>query len=321
MKQSLFPEDLIPQPVKKFRSLEGNGTRLIYINGQLVYCLEAKDELSCRHAAVQLYLCWKINQNDIASAWDVTDRTINSWIRIYRSEGIEGLKRKTMGTPVKVTSDIKKKIVSMRQDNFNVTEICRRLCLKKSSVYSVLDENKNEQNELPLEIDQHSELMNDQADTTALEDESQPNPESAVTEQIVDPLDRSFDRFSAQIGFLYDAEPIFSECDQVELAGAFLAVALISKSDFFDSVDKTYITLGPAFYGLRNAFMCLFLMAILRIENPEQLSRKSARKLGRLMGLDRCPSVKTLRRKIRILSFRNQALNLMNLLRQNLSSC
>ncbi len=62
--------------------------------------------------------------------------------------------------------------------------------------------------------------------------------------------------------------------------------------------------------------MSLFLMAVLGIRNPEQLTRRNPQKLGRILGLDRAPSVRTLRRKIRLLSGRTQAVNLMNLLGQ-----
>ena len=55
-------------------------------------------------------------------------------------------------------------------------------------------------------------------------------------------------------------------------------------------------------------------MAILRIKNPEQLNRRNPQKLGRILGMDRSPSVKTLRRKIRILASRTQGVNLMDLL-------
>ena len=46
-------ENNIPQAVKKFYTLENEGSRLVFINGVQVYCLELSDEVSCRHAAVR----------------------------------------------------------------------------------------------------------------------------------------------------------------------------------------------------------------------------------------------------------------------------
>jgi hypothetical protein len=59
-----------------------------------------------------------------------------------------------------------------------------------------------------------------------------------------------------------------------------------------------YGSLGPAFYGLRTTILTLLLMALLRLKRPEALKEHSPEDLGRLLGLDRAPEVKTLRRKL-----------------------
>jgi hypothetical protein len=56
--------------------------------------------------------------------------------------------------------------------------------------------------------------------------------------------------------------------------------------------------LGPAFFGLRTSLMTMLLMALLRIKRPEALKEHSPGVLGRVLGLDRAPEVKTLRRKL-----------------------
>ena len=120
MKQTTFPDLIIPQTPKAFETLQSNGTRLVSIKGVQVYYLELADEVSCRHAAVQLYLCWKISQIEIASAWNVTVRTINSWVKNYRSKGVDGLKNKVQGAPVKINSELRKKVIKKRQENWKV---------------------------------------------------------------------------------------------------------------------------------------------------------------------------------------------------------
>jgi len=61
---------------------------------------------------------------------------------------------------------------------------------------------------------------------------------------------------------------------------------------------KLYGEIGPAFYGLRTSLLTLLLMALLRIQRPEHLKEQDPAALGRLLGLDRAPEVKTLRRKL-----------------------
>jgi len=59
-----------------------------------------------------------------------------------------------------------------------------------------------------------------------------------------------------------------------------------------------YGSVGPAFYGLRTTIVTLMIMALLRIRRPEGLKEHSPGQLGRLLGLDRAPEVKTLRGKL-----------------------
>lgn len=77
---------------------------------------------------------------------------------------------------------------------------------------------------------------------------------------------------AAYAGMLEDASPRFADCQHVEGAGSLLAVALVAGTGFFNAVQQVYRTIGPSFYGLRNTFMTLLLMAFLRIKNPEQMN-------------------------------------------------
>lgn len=64
-------------------------------------------------------------------------------------------------------------------------------------------------------------------------------------------------------------------------------------------------SLGPAFYGLRTSILTiltLLFMALWRIKRPEGLKEHSPQEPGRVLGLDRAPEVKTLRRKLSCLA-------------------
>jgi hypothetical protein len=77
-----------------------------------------------------------------------------------------------------------------------------------------------------------------------------------------------------------------------------LALPVLVASGVFDCAQKIYDSLGPAFYGLRTSLLTLLFMALWRIKRPEGLKEYSPQDLGRVLGLDRAPEVKTLRRKL-----------------------
>jgi len=97
---------------------------------------------------------------------------------------------------------------------------------------------------------------------------------------------------------LEDAPPLFGSATAVPRAGVLLALAVLVASGVFACAQNIYDNLGPAFYGLRTSLLTLLLMALWRIKRPEGLKEYSPQDLGRVLGLDRAPEVKTLRRKL-----------------------
>ena len=122
-----------------------------------------------------------------------------------------------------------------------------------------------------------------------------------------DPANRSVDRMLAKVGLLEDAVPMFRSGERIAGAGVLLAVPALAASGVLDVARQVYGSLYPAFYGLRTTFVTLLLMALLRIKRPEALKERSPHDLGRILGLDRAPEVKTVRRKLRLLSDRGRA--------------
>src|SRR5215471_3017192 len=113
-----------------------------------------------------------------------------------------------------------------------------------------------------------------------------------------DASDRTHDRQLAYLGLLDDAAPLFRDGSSVPGVGVLLALPCLVESGLFRISRKLYGDLGPAFYGLRTTLITLLLMALLRIKRPEHLKEKDPAAFGRLLGLDRAPEVKTLRRRL-----------------------
>ena len=137
--------------------------------------------------------------------------------------------------------------------------------------------------------------------------EREPSPTPAPAPPLharfdVDPRHRVLDRFMASQGQLLDAEPIFWPARRLPRAGVLLAVPMLVSSGLLDEAAALYGDIGPAFYGLRTTLVTLLFMALLRIKRPENLKEYAPVELGRLLGLDRAPEVKTLRRKLTVLA-------------------
>jgi transposase len=118
---------------------------------------------------------------------------------------------------------------------------------------------------------------------------------------------RHTERALARGGQLVEAAPRFVAAEGVRFGGALLALPALVTLGLLDAGGHVYGGLKRGFYGLRATLLLLAFMALLRIRTPEQLQAQPPGELGMLLGLDRAPEVKTLRRKLGELAARRQA--------------
>jgi hypothetical protein len=118
---------------------------------------------------------------------------------------------------------------------------------------------------------------------------------------------RELDRTLACTGKLVEAEPEFEAVEGVAGAGVLLALPALLHEGLCEVGGEVYGKLRNGFFGLRSVLLTLAFMALLRIKTAEQLTEHAPGELGILLGLDRAPEVKTLRRKLRELGQRQLA--------------
>jgi len=118
---------------------------------------------------------------------------------------------------------------------------------------------------------------------------------------------RVSERAAARLGKLEEAAPKFESAQGVAGAGALLALPALLDEGLLDEGISVYGSLRSGFFGLRSILLTFAFMALLRIKSPEQLTEHAPGELGRLLGLDRVPEVKTLRRKLAELGERSLA--------------
>jgi len=109
---------------------------------------------------------------------------------------------------------------------------------------------------------------------------------------------RTLDRALARSGHLVEADPEFRPAESVRGAGVLLALPALEEQGLLEAGQDVYGALRNGFFGLRSILLTFAFMALLRIRAPEQLTEHAPGELGLLLGLDRAPEVKTLRRKL-----------------------
>jgi hypothetical protein len=132
-------------------------------------------------------------------------------------------------------------------------------------------------------------------------------------------LERSVERVWARFGLITEASVRFVSGQDLRFVGALLILPALVAQGFFEGVEASYGKLKNGFYGLRHTVMTLCLMMALRMTRAEHLVGVAPAALGRLLGLDRAPEVKTLRRRVHEIAQLGKASALMGWLAERLA--
>jgi transposase len=279
---------------------------MVIVSGIVLAHYAVGDRMAEAHARLSLVEQGWADQNDIARAFGCSTRTIRRDQRRFEEGGMAALGPAggyPKGLPrVRLTRSVER----LKSEGHSNREIARRLGIHERAVRKRLRragwvDSAPEQKRLSLEG------LAAPLPTPAMPDAENrcgPNLSAVCAAEEVplsfdrDPSDRRADRLMAYLGMLEDAAPLFRSESAVPRAGVLLGVAALIQTGVFECAREIYGTLGPAFYGLRTSLMTMLLMALLRIKRPEALKEHSPAALGRILGLDRAPEVKTLRRKL-----------------------
>lgn len=108
---------------------------------------------------------------------------------------------------------------------------------------------------------------------------------------------RESERVAASLGKLAEALPLFEPANNVCQAGVLLLLPALLAQGLLKG-KALYGQLKQGYYGLVTVLLLLCFMALSRLKTPEQLKQCKVGEFGKLLGLDRCPETKCLRRKI-----------------------
>jgi hypothetical protein len=116
----------------------------------------------------------------------------------------------------------------------------------------------------------------------------------------------TLDRVCASLGCLHGVAPDFGHHLDVANAGVLLAVPALLSCGLLRDLEK-YFGFPAGYYTLQQIFLVIAFLALCRIKCLEQLRYCSPGEWGKVLGLDRIPDVKTLRKKIGVLSAQGMA--------------
>jgi len=288
----LNPQDARPVGVAAAIVEDDAGGR-VFVHGNLAYGWDGGDCAARRFAAVSLVRIKAATQLEVAEAFAVRPATVRRWEAQLAEAGVAGLLAEPKGPKrkSKLTGDTVARIHRLRAGGASYRGIATETGVSVGSVGNAL---------VPTEDDTpHEEPCRATVSDTSLETETETEPEVPV---LADPVDRGVERVLAAFGLIGSAPPVFTGCARAPLAGLLLGLPALAATGLLQTAHTVYGELPNGFYSLDTMLCESVFRALLGEARAEGATRIDPPALGRVLGLDRAPEVKTIRRKIGLLA-------------------
>ncbi|MBG0741852.1 helix-turn-helix domain-containing protein [Paeniglutamicibacter antarcticus] len=285
---------------------EGPDGGEVYIRGQLTFSWDAPDVAARRWVAVKLTDLRAASVADVAAAFSVSAGTLWLWGQLLAEGGVAALAPEKRGPkgPSRLSGDVVRRIVQLRAtgmshqavgDAVGVSEFSVRRALKTATTHAV-------------GTTQESQEAPELSVTAPTSDQGPTQPELPVLPVAVP---RAGERSAARAGLLAEAPPLFAPAAKVPHAGLCLALPALETTGLLACAKDVFGALPDGFYGLNSILVDGVLRALAGESRTEGATRFNPEELGRVLGLDRAPEVKTIRRRIKQLADTGKAQDLI----------
>jgi transposase len=263
----------------------------VFLRGELVYAWADGDATLRRLAAVHLVTIKAARVADVAAAFEVDAGTLWRWGQQLSAEGVAGLvdgKRGPKGAH-RLTPAMAADITTRRAGGASYRTIAAAVGVSDATVRRALAKAK--------------QPAVNKTEPAAKAEQDQ----GADLPILPEPADRSDERTAARWGQLGAAPPVFAPAGRVPLAGLLLAMPALQATGLLSCAATVFGRLPNGFYGLDTMLTEGVLRALAGEPRAEGATRVDPVALGRVLGLDRAPEVKTIRRKITALAATGRA--------------
>jgi transposase len=317
----LTPEDARPVGAAAAIVEDDDGGR-VFVHGNLAYAWDAGDAAARRFAAVSLMRIKAATQLQVAEAFAVGPATVRRWETRLTDGGVAGLfgERKGPKRKSKLSADTVAAIRRLRENGSSYRGIAADTGVSVGSVANALKDTDTEEpcaptgsdtrlrTEPQIEVERKAgtEVRAGQDCPATISDapvtDTRTGAAAAVVPVLADPADRGAERALARFGLIPAAPPVFTACARAPLAGLLLGLPALAATGLLQTAHATYGGLPNGFYSLDTMLCESVFRALLGEARAEGATRIDPPALGRVLGLDRAPEVKTIRRKIRLLA-------------------
>ena len=293
----------------------------VWVHGLVTFAWDRGDEAGRRLAAVQLCKLKAATQAQVADAFGVIPVSVWRWEKALAAGGVAGLvpARKGPRRASKLTPEVRARIGEASGQGTSAARIAAVEGVSESSVRNALRPARP----AAAAAGDPDAGGADGGPAAGGGDAAGPGPAGGKPGQggfaggegplpvLPDPVARDAERAVARFGLLGEgAAPVFRPGARYPLAGLLLVLPALAETGLLACAREVYGRLRNGFYGMEVMLVLLVFLALVREPRAEGATRVPPAALGRVLGLDRAPEVKTIRRKLGELAAAGKAADL-----------
>jgi transposase len=276
--------------------LRRDGHVAYFAAGVPLFTHREADAVGQRIAAVQLMELGLARQEELSAALEVHRTTLYRQHQKLKAAGVQGVVDQKRGPrgPHRFTADKRHRVEQLLAEGTSIRQAAHAVGVTEGTIRHALRRGDVRRNPDARP-----------AGATGIGPRARSERDAQAAGGVA--VQRHTERALARMGHLVEAAPQFVAAEAVRYGGALVALPALLTLGLVDAGEQAYGALKKGFYGLRATLLVLAFMALLRIRTPEQLPGHPPGELGVLLGLDRAPEVKTLRRKLGELAAQQRA--------------
>ena len=304
MPQALLP--LIPHgatPINDLISVVREGQKWTYFFGiQPVFQHPENDRRSFGMFTAQLCCQGACTQAQIVRTFGVSKNSVLRSVEKYRREGTAGFFQPRRGRgPSVMTPEVTARAQKLLDRGHSRGEVAKELSVEVDTLRKAIHKGRLRE-PAPSEGEEDSQKPTVPRQRVVMSDKStRSDADAEAGEEMGVACTRPTERIMAALGLLPGGAAIkFETCRDVSFGGVLCALPALAENGLFSHLESLPVLSG--YYMKLHVIVLLAYMALCRIKAVERLQYETPGELGKLLGLDRIPEVRCLRKKLGQLS-------------------
>lgn len=294
----MFKQSLIPgfpdgaQQIGKWLSiLERDGKVIYFVGGDNYFAHPVGDQAGRRFALASLMESGHVRAVDLEGApLGIPHRTLMNWTAQYRQHGSTSFFRPApLRRPAVMSETVRAQCAQLLGEGLAPAEVARRVGIEASTLRKAI------QRQAVVPTPATASAAEEVVGTTKSE---RSREDAQAADGMGTACTRADERVAAAVGLAESATTRFEASSDVQMAGVLTGLPALCANGLLSGLGRHVELLSPGFYSALHILLVLGYMALGRIRRPEGLRHVPPGELGKVMGLDRAPEVRTLRAKI-----------------------